>query len=70
MAAGRENDIPFEQATLTTFEGYVKKTKKNTMVATLSIIKRTHRTNLEHGITGLLELLLYTVRILANRSYW
>lgn len=70
MAAGRETDIPFEQATLTTFEGYVKKTKKNAMVATLSIIKRTHRTNLEHGITGLLELLLYTVRILANRSYW
>ena len=28
MAAGRETDIPFEQATLTTFEGYVKKTKK------------------------------------------
>ena len=40
------------------------------MIATLAIIKRTHRTNLEHGITGLLELLLYTVRILANRSYW
>jgi hypothetical protein len=58
MAVDGETSMTFEWATLTTLVGNIK--KKNTVVATLSIIKRTHRTKLEHGVTGLLEFLLYT----------
>jgi hypothetical protein len=61
MAVDEENNITLEQATQTTKDSCEKyQKKKNTVVATLSIIKRTHRTKLEHGVTGLLEFLLYT----------